>query len=120
MDVFCCFIATTTNSTRFSLSRQITAQKEKGREGGERTWGVSAVLCTDSHTTTHTHTQLTAVELVRVGVLGGLLVRSIGVGVGDAAGLAELAGARHVQDVDEEGRGGGGQDEAVLEVRVSN
>lgn len=55
---------------------------------------------------------LTAVELVGVGVLLGLLVRSIGVGVGDAGSLAELAGARHVQGVDEEGRGGGGQDQA--------
>lgn len=62
----------------------------------------------------HRASPLTAVELVGVGVLLGLLVRSIGVGVGDAAGLAELASARHVQDVDEEGRGGGGQDEAVL------
>jgi hypothetical protein len=57
--------------------------------------------------------QLTAVKLVRVGVLLSLLVRSIGVGIGDAAGLAELAGARHVQGVDEEGRSGGSQDVAV-------
>lgn len=64
--------------------------------------------------------QLTAVELVRVRVLLGLLVGSIGVGIGDAAGLAELAGARHVQDVDEEGRRGGGQDEAVCKCMISN
>lgn len=62
--------------------------------------------------------QLTAVKLVRVGVLLGLLVRSIGVGIGDAAGLAELAGARHVQDVDEEGGRGGGQDEAVRDLAI--
>lgn len=59
--------------------------------------------------------RLTAVKLVRLGVLLGLLVGSIGVGIGDAAGLAELAGARHVQGVDEEGGRGGGQDEAVRE-----
>lgn len=38
----------------------------------------------------------------------------IGVGIGDFALLAELAGARHVEGVDEEGRGGGGQDEAAV------
>lgn len=100
------------NHTLLDFSTQLVLSENSGtkRKGGERkNMGVSAVYAhTDSHT------QLTAVELVRVGVLGGLLVRSIGVGVGDAAGLAELAGARHVQDVDEEGRGGGGQDEAVL------
>jgi hypothetical protein len=62
--------------------------------------------------------QLTAVKLVRVGVLLSLLVRSIGVGIGDAAGLAELAGARHVQGVDEEGRRGGSQDVAVRNLAI--
>lgn len=55
----------------------------------------------------------TAVKLVRSRILFGLLVGGVAVGVGDFALLAELACAGHVQDVDEEGGCGGGQDEAV-------
>lgn len=59
----------------------------------------------------------TAVELVRSRTLLGLLVGGVAVGVGDFALLAELACAGHVQDVDEEGGRGGGQDEAAVCIR---
>lgn len=42
----------------------------------------------------------------------------VAVGVGDFALLAELACAGHVQDVDEEGGRGGGQDEAAVYIRI--
>lgn len=56
----------------------------------------------------------TAVKLVRSRILFCLLVGGVAVGVGDFALLAELACAGHVQDVDEEGGRGGGQDEAAV------
>lgn len=52
----------------------------------------------------------TAVELVGVGVLGGLLLGGVGNGVLQTAGLAILASQGHVQVVDHEGRAGNGQD----------
>jgi hypothetical protein len=55
----------------------------------------------------------TAVELECLGVLLGLLGRGIRVGVGDAGLLAAVPGEEAVQGVDEEGRGGGGDDVAA-------
>ena len=52
----------------------------------------------------------TAVERICLGVLLGLLGRGIRVGVGDAGLLAAVPGEEAVQGVDEEGRGGGGDD----------
>lgn len=81
--------------------------------------GVGALSCArvrESETGTGSVTvgaRHTAVEEVGVGVLVGLLGGSIGVGVFDAAGLAELAGAQDVHGVDEEGGGGGGEDETA-------
>jgi hypothetical protein len=54
----------------------------------------------------------TAVERKCLGVLLGLLGRGIRVGVGDAGLLAAVPGEEAVQGVDEEGRGGGGDDVA--------
>lgn len=60
----------------------------------------------------------TAVKLVRSRILFGLLVGGVTVGVGDFALLAEFACAGHVQDVDEEGGRGGGQDEAAVYIYI--
>lgn len=54
--------------------------------------------------------KLTAVELVGLLVLGGLLLSGIGNWVGDAAGLAELDSLAHVNIVDEKGGTGNSQD----------
>lgn len=58
----------------------------------------------------------TAVELVGLGVLGGLLVGGVGSWVDEAAGLAVLARQKDVGGVDEEGRCGDEENVAVAGV----
>lgn len=65
---------------------------------------------------------LEAIEEEGLGVLADLLLGGVGCGILDAAGLAKFGGTAGVEGIEEEGRCGGGQDEAGLalerEVRV--
>lgn len=56
----------------------------------------------------------TAVEGVGSRVLLSLLISSVGVGVLDTTGFAELGGTKHVQSVDEEGRSDSSKDVAMV------